>query len=992
MAAWSALYARLRGLVRRDVVSDEIREELDFHVGMRAEEYERRGDTREAAKRRALARVGNLAVMQDRGYDVRGGGVVETIIQDIRYGVRLLWKDRGFSAVALVTLALGIGMSTALASVIDAALLNPLPYPHPEQLMHVLIEEPGHGRYAPSVEDVRALASASHAVAGFAVWRGIFTPPITDADVPERLSGMEISEGYLPLYGVSPLIGRGITADDMRDGAAPVLLIGYDYWQHAYAGRADALGTVMQFDDGIFTIVGVLPKTFHRATPIWRPLRLTPFVFSKRGLGTDVEVRLAPGAALDAAQRELANILSRGPDWKAGSRIQLSSLVDAEVRQSATTSRVLTGAVGLILLIACVNVAGLLLARGSARVSELAVRTAIGAGRGRLIRQLLTESLVLALLGGLAGVLVAWWSLDAIVANLPLSLPSDAPPTINGPVLAFTAGLAIVTGLAFGLVPAVRLSRVRFSNDLARGSRRAGSALSRRGGQLLIAIETMLAIVLLAGAGLMLRSFDRMLSVNLGFKPDSFVTLEATPVTKDPAAFATYYRSLVDRVRLIPGVSAAGAIDHLPLRGSSRFGAVTSSALRTGPASFANTRRVLPGYFEAMGFTPAAGRFPTAADLDAGRHVAVLNLTEAKALFPGAPPTTAVGQSITVGKDETEVIGIVPDIEFWGVPLSPMPRTCRTLKRSRCIGPSPTMRIGSSSSRAQTERCRRWPISFERPRARRGRERWSVASGRGPSGSTRRSSRQAPHRPADAARLTRPRADAGRHHRHDGICGRAAHAGNWRAHGVWRARESGRHDDARRRRPARRGRPRARRRRSVPHHADDQVISLRNHADGRADVRRRGRDTGHLRGACRRRAGTPGGARRFRSRRCAPSSVCLAADGVDPGQRRLERRVVPGRQRRGRQRHDDVRRHAAAFDAAARRRDEVAERIHEHVAIGQTLRDRRQCLSHRRPPEHPNASEALERRGKALGRAAGELVDQHRDWPGKRLHARGRPP
>ena len=325
----------------------------------------------------------------------------------------------------------------------------------------------------------------------------------------------------------------------------------------------------------------------------------------------------------------------------------------------------LAGAVGLILIIACVNVAGLLVARGATRQPELAVRASLGASRARLVRQLLTESVVLATIGGLCGGVLAWWSLDALVANIPMSLPADAPASLNWRVLAFTAALAVATGVIFGLAPAINLSRVRLSPALARASRRAGSTGSRRGGQVLVAIETALALVLLMGAGLMLRSFGRILEVDLGFRPNRIVTLESAPVAPDAATYASYYTRLVETARGMSGVAAAGAIDDLPLGGSASFMPV--SAETAGDVS-AGVRSVLPGYFEAMGLTPLAGRLPTDADLAGGRRVVVVNETAAGKLFAAGH---AVGRSISVNNEPSEVIGVMADIRFNG-PIRPI--------------------------------------------------------------------------------------------------------------------------------------------------------------------------------------------------------------------------------------------------------------------------------------------------------------------------------
>ena len=324
---------------------------------------------------------------------------------------------------------------------------------------------------------------------------------------------------------------------------------------------------------------------------------------------------------------------------------------------------IIAGAVGLILLLACVNVAGLLLARGAARESELALRASLGAGRPRLIRQLLTESLVLALAGGGAGVFLAWLSLDAIVANIPMSLPSNTSVTLNLRVLAATVALLVPTVLLFGLAPAMSLSRVRIGPALARGGRQPGSSLTRRGGQLLVASEVALAVVLVAGAGLMLRSFARLSAVDLGFDPDGLITMEALPLDRDPAAHKAYYTALVQRVRTLPGVASVGLVDNFPLGDGTSF-----TTLRGGgepvPVSVFGT---LPGYFETIGVTLRAGRLPTDADLAAGLRGAVINAAAANALFPDGP---AVGLEVSpAAGDDPEswtVLGVIGDLRHGG--------------------------------------------------------------------------------------------------------------------------------------------------------------------------------------------------------------------------------------------------------------------------------------------------------------------------------------
>ena len=319
----------------------------------------------------------------------------------------------------------------------------------------------------------------------------------------------------------------------------------------------------------------------------------------------------------------------------------------------------MAGAVTLIVLLACVNVAGLLLARGAARQSELAVRVSLGAGRIRLVRQLFTESLVLALVGGAAGVLLAWLSLDVIVANLPMSLPANSPIVLNGKVLAFTAVLLVSTSLLFGLAPAIRLSHARLGSALARGGRSLGSSLTRRGGQLLIAAEVALAAVLVAGAGLMLQSFSRLAAVDLAFEPEGLITMSILPLDQDSVVHRTYYTDLVDRLRGLPGVQSVGLVDNFVLGGSTSYTRWVGTD-SVGVATF----QMLPGYLETIRASLRSGRFPTPADYASGERGVVLSETAAGELFPDGP---AVGRLVTLGGGEPRtVLAVIGDLKHGG--------------------------------------------------------------------------------------------------------------------------------------------------------------------------------------------------------------------------------------------------------------------------------------------------------------------------------------
>jgi predicted permease len=670
MLAIRIAIARLRALFRRDATSDEIREELQFHLQMRTDEYARHGMDARTARLAAVRRFGNPAVIQDCGYDVRGGGVMETMLQDVKYALRQLGRQPSFSLVAGLTLALGIGVSTALFSVIDAALLRPLPYPNPEELVTIDVEEPRDGkeplRYAPSMADVRTWRTLTEVVshAGMGRVRG-FVPLIVDTESAQRLVVAEASEDFLETYGISPIHGRGIHIDDTRPGAPRIALLGHAYWQREFGSDPKVLGRDIRIQDEPVTIVGVLPAGFYRETAVWRARQFQGVMLDRRGSGTPVIARLRPGVTLDQARTALGAVAPAstmfGPT-PVPVRVAIDSMYNDVTSGFGATINTLAMAVGLILLIACVNVAGLVLARGATRDVELATRAAIGAGRGRLVRMLLTESMTLALVGALAGVLVAYLSLDSLVALIPLSLPANSPVALNATVLAFALGLTVLTALLFGLVPALKLSRAprMISSSLSVGGR-GGAPMSRRAGQWLIAIEVALALVLMTGAGLVLRSFARLVSVDLGFTTANVLTLEVEPLEQGAAARRAYYGSLIAAVRQLPEVVAAGALDQNALTGGATFYGVKTD---TGESFDGPQRTVLPGYFEAIGVRPLAGRLLEDADRAVG-EAALANASASQKHFGG----NAIGHTLRMGQKnprQLRIVGVVPDIRHAG--------------------------------------------------------------------------------------------------------------------------------------------------------------------------------------------------------------------------------------------------------------------------------------------------------------------------------------
>lgn len=592
------------------------------------------------------------------------------LLQDTRYGIRQLRRQPGSAIVAVVTLALGIGVSTAIFSVIDATMLRPLPYPEPRQLVTVgpeMVQPDGRTvRPTPSMEDMRNWQASTDVFSAVAGAGSAFRGRIADGPEPERVRVEHYTEDYLPMHGVRLVLGRGFSRDDTEPGAPLVAVLGYGYWQSRFGGRDDVIGETVRLDTDVATIIGVLPAWFNPATPLATPLQIPIRDFSRRGTGrVSVYARLQPGITTTQAAERLSQRVE-GLTLRDGTvhpvRVRVDSRLETITARYRTTVNVLAGAVALILVIAAVNVAGLLLARGAARQPELAVRASLGANRVRLIRQLLTESLVLAIPATALGVLLAWLTLDVLVANLPLTAPANSPVAVNLKVLALTAVLLLPTTLLFGLLPAVRLSRVRIGSVMARSSRQVGSSLSRRGSQALIAAEVALAVVLVAGAGLMIRSFMRIAAVDLGFDSQNLLTMQVLPLARDPMAHKEYYRALQQRLQTIPGITSVGIVDNFALGGGGSYSSVAAGGTSISTSIFEMT----PGYLETIRATVRQGRLPVDPEFASGFRWAVLNESAARAIFPDGP---AVGREITRAGADTRpwlVVGVIADLRHGG--------------------------------------------------------------------------------------------------------------------------------------------------------------------------------------------------------------------------------------------------------------------------------------------------------------------------------------
>jgi len=606
----------------------------------------------------------------------------EDMFQDLRFGFRMLLKNPGFTFVAVLTLALGIGANTAIFSVVNAMMLRPLPYPDSERLFWV--------DYTSSRNNGGEILSAhflnwqerSQTLKGIAQFEPT-TRTLTGAGEPERLEVGQISASFFTTLGVQPLPpGRNFTAAEDKTGGERVAILSHGLWQGRYNGDQDIVGKTITLNDSIFTVVGVTPEDFRYFRPfdVWIPLAID--LERDRANGNtssqSTVARLKPGITLEQARAELDTLLQRYETTKleGSPRIDLRArLVPLQRLLLGDTRRpilVLLGAVGLVLLIACANVANLLLARAVSREKELAIRGALGAGRLRLVRQLLTECLLLAMAGSAAGLLLASW-LTALLGSLSSTntlgeMGRLAAITIDLRVLGFTLLITLVTGLLFGFLPALRFSRTDLNVSLKEGGR--GGGLHGRGlRNALMVSEVALAIVLLIGAGLLIRSFVKLLDVDPGYRAENLLTarIALPPRYSDNSQRAQFYERVLQRIAALPGVTAVGATSHLPLTGYN-MGAqlrVEGRQPREGenPPS-APVARVNPDYFRTMGIALRAGRLINDSDTQDAPGVALLSETLARRLFPDEDP---LGKRLSVAGINTTVIGVVSDIRYTGL-------------------------------------------------------------------------------------------------------------------------------------------------------------------------------------------------------------------------------------------------------------------------------------------------------------------------------------
>jgi predicted permease len=679
----------------RSQTENELEEELRSHIQMRADDLERFGLRRAEAERQARIEFGGQENFKEECREAIAGNFIDILIQDVRFAFRMLRKSPGFTAVAVLTIALGIGATTAIFSVVDATLLRPLPYPQSDQLVSIRNDVPGLGAQDVGLSEPELQDLQQSEIFEYVSPAWFDENNLTGSSQPARVRLLLVAPNYFELLRVKPQLGRAFNPKDHSPGIIPEIVISDGLWKRVFGGDPNILTRSVRMDTDLYQIVGVMPRGFdapgrtaqERNIEIWAassfygaPLTDHP-ARNRRNLPT-VIARLRPGLTIATAQKRI-NVLASSlqkqfaEDYPNGWQIQLLPLKDRVVGNVRETLVLLLGAVGLVLLIACVNVANLLLARASTRGREMAIRRALGAGRTRLTRQLLTESLLLSILGGLAGMAILFSTKDLLKQLVPDNFPHLNEIAISWPVLAFALAASVVSGVIFGLAPALQARRLDVSHALkqeGRGS--AGSGERTRARRLLVITEFALALVLMVSAALLLRSFWDLLNVRLGFNPQSVMTVRTRmPYPNDPkidkyataAQEAPFVRELLRRCSSLPGVEqvALGDPGAIPLDQAQRelnllegklFLIFEGQSARPDASSMVERSRVTPEYFQLIGMQLVRGRLFNEFDIDTAPQVAVINEAFARTYWPNED---AIGKRLKSTRPDSPWITVV---------------------------------------------------------------------------------------------------------------------------------------------------------------------------------------------------------------------------------------------------------------------------------------------------------------------------------------------
>lgn len=673
MSFWTRLRSWTSATVRSSRMEREMDDEMRFHVEAHATELMKRGVPKDHALRQARLEFGGVETAKSRCRDAVGVGFLETLFQDLRHSVRAMLRTPAFALTAMIVLALGIGATTAIFSVVDAVLLQPLAYRDSDRLVTILMNGDGPvsaGNYIDWRDGSRSFTAMSAAEA--------WSPNLTGIDSPEHIPGLKVTPDLFPMLGTDPMLGRLFVSGEGREGANREVILSYKLWQRRFSSDPNVLGRPIVLDGNGYVIVGVMPQDFQFApfwatkAELWVPGVFGPGVHAGGG-SLRIFARMKDGVPLKQARAEIASISGRLEQQFPGTNrnVVVTPLKEKVVGPIETPLLVLLAAVAFVLLITCANVAHMLLARAATRQKEIAVRAALGARRGRIIRQVLTESLLLGSVGGVLGLLIAVLGTRALIVMSPPNIPRVQTVSIDLHAALFLFAATILTSIGFGLVPALQASAVNVNDTLKEGGR-SGSEGVRRNHlrSLLVVSEFALALMLLIGAGLMIRTFAALTAVDPGFNPHNLISMivsVAGSKEADAGRRELFYRQLIERVRSFPGVQAAGAINHLPLAGDLwgwHFAIEGRPKPRPGEAPGAVYRMVTPGYFAAMRLPIVRGRDITDSDNATAPGVIIINERAASQYWPGEDP---LGKRVSFDDDTTSpktwltIIGIAKD-------------------------------------------------------------------------------------------------------------------------------------------------------------------------------------------------------------------------------------------------------------------------------------------------------------------------------------------
>jgi predicted permease len=685
-SSFSRFTARIRAFFSAEQLDTDLDQELESHAAMLAEENIRSGMSPEDARRAARIRLGASESTKQQHREERGLPFLDTLGQDLRYSIRTLRKDLGFALFAILIVGLGIGASCTIFSVVNALLLRPLPFKDPAALVwmqnHHQTEEDlsGQTTQVDYVRDLRRLSPSWQSIGAYMPFYGVGDTLLIGTDRPVRVTNVGVTDNFFDMLGVNMILGRNFNAEE-AEGKDKVVITSYNFWKRDLGANPNVIGSTIRTNDGAYQIIGVLAPSFDFGNIFAPGTKVDLFsVFplndatNKWGNTLAVIARMNPGVNIVQAQSETGPLGKRLQDESKGKRndfepnlVPLATHISGAVRPAVI---LLACAVGVVMLIVCANLSNLLLARGATRKKEIAIRSALGATRGRLIRQMLTESIVLSMCGAVVGLVFAFVGTRSLAHLSGVSIPLLGSVSVDMKALAFTIGFAVITGIFFGLVPALHVPRARLNDDLQDSNRGSSSGKQHAWVRNAIVVsEVALACVLVVGAGLLIHSFLRVLSVNLGFHPERAVTLRVDPSSNydTKAKVNAYFLDLLQRVQQIPGVSAAGITDALPY-GTNRTWGAGEKGVQYKPEDFpfAFIGIVSPGYFKAIGVPVIRGRvfemddpIPPQMDVKDGLYqhdaYAVINETMARNVFHGEDP---IGRQTNGG---ATIIGIVGD-------------------------------------------------------------------------------------------------------------------------------------------------------------------------------------------------------------------------------------------------------------------------------------------------------------------------------------------